>query len=372
MENSSQQNSLMFPRVAHNYADLGYYPTDDATVMGVCQRLDTRFEKIRIFDPCCGTGKALADIAQHLAECGATVESHGVELEKQRAEDAKQCLTRALQADFDNCNFNAKGVGLLFLNPPYGFGATDQLSNAKQTRLEEKFLKKSWDSLQSGGVMVLIVPTQSLQKGFVGYIAAHFDKITVYRAAVDTYNQVVIMGTRPQRLTDIANDTIRKQVDLINDWVNAPKITEPASGVLYEIPAISRVVFRPINHIIDREHLSKTMPRKKTLWQGFNNKFSGSLKLDKRRPLMPLSEWHTAVCLLAGQVGGIVKSKDGVQHLLVKGATHKTKVTKDTEEFDSQGNVVIVSTATDKFKPCIRGIDLTPNSPNFGRVLTIA
>ena len=48
-QNSSQQNSLMFPRVAHNYADLGYYPTDDATVMGVCQRLDTRFEKIRIF-----------------------------------------------------------------------------------------------------------------------------------------------------------------------------------------------------------------------------------------------------------------------------------------------------------------------------------
>ena len=295
-----------------------------------------------------------------------------MELEKQRAEDAKQCLTRALQADFDNCNFNAKSVGLLFLNPPYGFGATDQLSNAKQTRLEEKFLKKSWDSLQSGGVMVLIVPTQSLQKGFVGYIAAHFDKITVYRAAVDTYNQVVIMGTRPQRLTDIANDTIRQQVDLINDWVNAPKIDEPASGVLYEIPAISRVVFRPINHIIDREHLSKTMPRKKTLWQGFNNKFSGSLKLDKRRPLMPLSEWHTAVCLLAGQVGGIVKSKDGVQHLLVKGATHKIKETKYTEEFDSQGNSVIVSTATDKFKPCIRGIDLTPNSPNFGRVLTIA
>ncbi|MBR5940685.1 MAG: DNA methylase, partial [Neisseriaceae bacterium] len=62
-QNSSQQNSLMFPRVAHNYADLGYYPTDDATVKGICQRLDTRFEKVRIFDPCCGTGKALADIA---------------------------------------------------------------------------------------------------------------------------------------------------------------------------------------------------------------------------------------------------------------------------------------------------------------------
>ena len=367
----NDKNSLMFPRVAHNYADLGYYPTDDATVNGICQRLDTRFEKVRIFDPCCGTGKALADIAQHLAECGAMVESHGVELEKQRAEDAKQVLTRALQADFDNCAYNSNGVGLLFLNPPYGYGATDQLSNAKQTRLEEKFLKKSWDSLQSGGVMVLIVPTQSLQKGFVGYIAAHLDKITIYRAAVDTYNQVVIMGTRPQRLTDIATDTIRKQADLINDWANAPKIDEPASGVLYEIPAISAVQFRPINRIIDRENLSQTLPRKKTLWQGFNNKFSGSLKLDKRRPLMPLSNWHTAVCLLAGQVGGIVKDKDGKRQLLVKGATHKTKVTKDTEEFDSQGNSIIVSTATDKFVPCIRAIDLT-DGEDFGRVLTIA
>ena len=371
MENSqSQNNSLMFNRVAHNYANLGYYPTDDATVLGVTQRLDTRFEKIRIFDPCCGTGKALADIAQHLTECGAKVESHGVELEEGRANDAKKCLTRALQADFDNCFFRAKGVGLLFLNPPYGFGARDQLSTAKQMRLEEKFLKKSWDAMQSGGVCALIVPTQSLQKGFVGYIAAHLDKITVYRAAVDTYNQVVIMGTRPPRLTDITADTVRKQAELISDWANAPMITEPASGVLYEVPAMPDTPFNPINHIIDHKHLSETLPRNKTLWQGFDNRFSGSLTLDKRRPLMPLSNWHTALALAAGQVEGIVEDTNG-RRLLVKGATHKRKETKYTEEFDSKGDSIIIATATDRFVPCIRAIDLTQGD-NFGRVLTVS
>ena len=364
------QNHLMHPRVAHNYADHGYYPTDDDTVNGICQRLDTRFESVRIFDSCCGTGRALADIAEHLSECGAVVESHGIELDKDRAVEAKNCLTRALHANFDDCIFQSRGVGLLFLNPPYGFGASDNLTQEKVKRLEERFFDTSWSSIQPFGVCVLIVPTQSLQKGFIADIAAHLNNIRVYRAAVETFNQVVIMGTRPAKLQDLANDTIKAQIEMLTDYENAPLITD-ADGVLYEVPATPNTNFKPLNRKIEGENLFSQMQKSKTLWHHFENRFSGSLNLEKRRPLMPLSSWHTALALAAGQVEGIVKSENG-RCLLVKGSTHKTKDRKNSEDWDSKGNLVTVITETDKFVPCIKAIDLTRGSESFGQVLTIS
>ena len=365
-----EKNHLMHPRVAHNYADHGYYPTDDETVKGICQRLDTTHEAVRIFDSCCGTGKALADIGEHLSECGAVVSSFGIELDENRANFAKQCLTRALHANFDDCLFRDRGTGLLFLNPPYGFGASDMMSTDKVKRLEERFFDKSWSSIQPYGVCVLIVPTQSLQKGFIADIAAHLDNLRVYRAAVKTFNQVVIMGTRPAKLQDLANDTIKQQIETLTNYENAPLITD-ADGVLYEVPATPNTPFNPINRKIEGESLFKHTQKSKTLWQGFNNRFSGSLNLEKRRPLMPLSSWHTALALAAGQVEGVVKSKDG-RCLLVKGSTHKTKDRKMTDDFDSKGNHQTVITVTDKFVPCIKAIDLTKGSAMFGCVLTIS
>lgn len=370
MQNLSQ-NHLMHTRVKNNHIDNGYFPTDDETVKGICRRLDSTADNVRIFDPCCGTGKALADIGQYLTECGSSVASFGVELNHDRTDEACQVLTHALCADFENTQLTYRTVGLLFLNPPYGFGLSDGLSNDKTKRLEEKFFDTSWHTLQAGGICVLIIPTQSLQKGFVANIASHLSHIQIFRAAVDTYNQVVIMGVRPAKLSDIANDTVREQINIINNWEHATKITDEAKH-WYFVPQTPNVAFHPINREIDPEHLYQNLPvlRNKTLWQNFDATFSGTLKQGKRRPLMPLSQWHTALALAAGQVEGIVENKDG-RRLLVKGATHKTKDTKITEEYDNQGNRQTITTHTDKFIPCIRAVDLTVGSADFGRVLTI-
>ena len=56
---------LMHPRVANNYAAMGYYPTDDATLRGIALLVAPSTEAVKCLDPCCGCGRALAHFSSH-------------------------------------------------------------------------------------------------------------------------------------------------------------------------------------------------------------------------------------------------------------------------------------------------------------------
>ena len=54
-------------------------------------------ETLRILDPCCGAGEALAQLAERLRhDSGVSIQTHGVELHTERAEQAAERLDHAL------------------------------------------------------------------------------------------------------------------------------------------------------------------------------------------------------------------------------------------------------------------------------------
>lgn len=127
------KNHLMHPRTANNHRNHGYFPTDNATLEAVAARLDIADGgAIRIFDPCCGEGLALAFLAEHLETCGTECQTYGIELDNGRAESASGRLKHVICADIENCTMQASGVGMLFLKysrtlwPHFGqyFGST--------------------------------------------------------------------------------------------------------------------------------------------------------------------------------------------------------------------------------------------------------
>ncbi len=63
-------------------------------------------------------------------------------------------------------------------------------------RLEKLFYAQSNALLQFGGVMVLIVPHYVVDPELSGWIASHFDRVTVHLAPEQRFKQVVIMGVR--------------------------------------------------------------------------------------------------------------------------------------------------------------------------------
>ena len=80
----------------------GYYPTPERVVDLIAELIHTPTgyyhrgrETIRILDPCCGAGDALERLAERLDRPNAlSIETYGVELHRDRAEEAEKRLRR--------------------------------------------------------------------------------------------------------------------------------------------------------------------------------------------------------------------------------------------------------------------------------------
>ncbi len=369
--------ALMFSRLAHNFAKNGYYPTHEPTIQVVLDRLDVEpVASVRVFDPCCGEGTALAEVKQHLQELGSDCQSIGIELNEERADHSKTILDYCIHSDIEDTIFPQGGVGLVFLNPPYGLKNKDSETLEKSQRLEEIFYKKAFPALQQGGIMVLIVPSQSITERFAAGIASGLVDISVGKAPERQFNQVVIMGKRLQKKF-ISRDMETQQQALILSHASAP-VWEPLQAaedplpetIVYSVPACGQKPFKPVSLKPDAIGLAKDFGQTgtgATLWPVFDRVFPKNALKEKRLPLCSLGQWHTALALAAGQVTGIVNSNDGSRQLLIKGRTYKEQKISSREDGDR-----VISERIDRFVPTIKAIDVTAGSDLFGEIITIS
>lgn len=365
--------ALMFSRLAHNFIKNGYYPTDEATIAGVLAALHCDEEGLRIHDPCCGEGTALAEVKNYLAGLGASVEALGVELDAERAWHAKRLLDTAIHGDVHDVVLTAGSCGLLFLNPPYGHTVADKANTSERStadRLEKVFFRRTVPTLMPGGILVLIVPHYVLDDEFAVMIARQFTDVQVFMAPEQRFKQAVVFGTK--RRSGHPSTATVQLLRAAGAGELADKVLDGVwAGEQYHVPKMQAVKdYRFAIARVDAAQLHDELERLRqaTLWPQFGAMF-GHARKQHRRPLRGLSRWHLALALAAGQISGIVKSASG-RILLIKGDTWKRKQ-KSTEFVpDADGNLRQTLTMTDQFVPVIRGIDLTPG-PNLGAVVTI-
>jgi hypothetical protein len=366
--------ALMFQRLARNFIKNGYFPTDAETLTGILAALmPVETGRLRILDPCCGEGTALAECAAHLGR--ERVEAYGIEYDAEHAWHAKRLLDRCIHGDCFDVAAARRRFGLVFLNPPYGDLVSDQAQTAARRsggrqRHEKRFYQRAKDLLQFGGVLVLIVPTTCLDRELCGWVATHFRDVRVFEACVATYKQVIIFGVR--RRTQNAGDTApvgerllacgrgEPAAPLPLDWPPAERYTVPASAH----PEAGLQATR-----LDAAQLGDELTRHPGLWDRFEANFQHQLR-PHRRPLRALSTWHLALALAAGQVAGVVSAPDG-RVFVIKGDTHKERETEVNYEARADGSMREIRTLTDRFVPVIRALDFTPGSPSFGQALTI-
>jgi SAM-dependent methyltransferase len=379
--------ALMFSRLANNHVKAGYFPTDEDTLSRIQSALATPSHSarrlIRICDPCCGTGAALADIAQYLVDyqqgldAPSLIETLGVEFDKERAWEAKKLLFRVIHADIHDVVIKPRSLSLLFLNPPYGFGVSDSANmdrnigdgGEKAERLERTFLKKTATTLMPGGVLVYVVPFYALDDEIRTYLARHFRDLRFYMAPEKQFQQCVIFGvkvkpTHPRKdvlemLTKAQAGELKDQV-LPTEWCETPYILPVATDDEFDFRAVR----------IDRDQLVEELKHfePSLLWNGFDRHFNQA-RASHRRPLRDLSRWHLALALAAGQVRGMIKSKGG-RSFLIKGDTFKRKQRTVTTEINDKGESQQTVTMLDKFVPVISAIEFTPG-PNKGRIVKI-
>ena len=105
----------------------GFYPTPDRVVDMIADLIGTpsgyyyhNQETLRVLDPCCGVGDAVDRLAKRLHGASAIpVETYGVELHSDRAENAARRLHRILAADLFRTSIANGAFSILYLNPPY-------------------------------------------------------------------------------------------------------------------------------------------------------------------------------------------------------------------------------------------------------------
>lgn len=366
--------ALMFTRLARNFIKNGYFPTDDATLTLVLSALQCSTGHVRIWDPCCGEGTALAEVKSHLQALGAQVTALGVEFDAERAWHAKRLLDRAIHSDINDVVVSPRSTSLLFLNPPYGLGVADKaaLGDGQGTeRLEMAFLRRTTPTLVTGGVLVLIVPHYAIDKAMATYLARNFESIEVSMAPEQRFKQCVILGIKSKPAVPAKGVLAKLEAARAGELPlpDGPGAVWPGdSYVIPSIPVEGEWRFNAVR--IDPAQLRDELDRMRgsTLWRGFNAFFKADTD-EHRRPARSMGSWHLALALAAGQISGRVESKDG-RLLLIKGDTFKRKERTSTFETDEDGEVATTVTLTDKFVPVINAIEFTPG-PNFGRVLTI-
>ena len=371
--------ALLFNRLAHNFVKNGYYPTDGVTISRIQNLLAPSGKPMRLLDPCCGEGTALADLRQGLIERSGSqapaIEALGIEFDRERAWHAKTILDRVIHADVHDVVVKARSIGLLFLNPPYGFGVADSANIAnsdtdKAERLERTFLKKAAPLLAPGGVLVYIVPYYALDAEIRGYLARNFSDVRFFMAPEQQFKQCVIFGVKtrsgPAR-KDVLDMLTRGQAgDLLHqvqpeDWAEELYQVPPAADGEFDFHAVRMDPDQLADELRNWEH--------SLLWQGFETTFNQG-RVAHRRPLRDMTKWHLALALAAGQVTGCIQSKDG-RTFLIKGDTFKKKERKQTVEVDENGNASETIVMLDKFVPIINAIEFTPDH-RLGQIVKIS
>lgn len=367
--------ALMFQRLARNFIKNGYFPTDSETLARVLQALEApETGALRLLDPCCGEGVALAECKHHLG--GGRTEAFGIEYDEERAWHAKRILDRCIHGDAQDCILGRRQFGLLWLNPPYGDLVADKakLSNYKgkgRPRLEKLFYSLAQPWLSFGGVMVLIIPGYSLDRELIGWIATHYERVQAFKAPEERFKQIVVLGVRRKVAAATSADVQETRDRLAKGREEGfPVLPETWDRAPYVVPAANpRQEVKFLYSRLDRRQLEDELTRHRGLWSHFALHF-GKTGLAQRRPLRPLSDWHLALALAAGQVSGVVESDDG-RVFVLKGDTHKEKEVRVETEMSPNGKVTETRILTDRFVPIIRALDLTPGSHRFGEVVVI-
>ena len=177
----------------------GFYPTPERVVDLLAELIHTPTgyyhrdrETLRILDPCCGAGEALAQLAGRMDVPNAIpIETYGVELHRDRAEEAGKRLGRALASDLFATSVANGAFGLLLLNPPYDYDSEDK-------RTEHGFLTQTTRYLAEGGLLVFIVPRQRLAVS-ARYLSTHYGRMRCWafpHPEREVFDQVVLMGYR--------------------------------------------------------------------------------------------------------------------------------------------------------------------------------
>ena len=309
----------------------GFYPTPPRLIPMIGSMVNVmgqhgRNTVVRVLDPCCGNGDALASLAEWwMSKYRSTrVLTYGVELHSDRADEAAEKLDNPISSDLFRTSIANEAFDILFLNPPYDHDTADK-------RVEHAFLTHCTHYLKTGGVLIYLVPRIRLGIS-ARYLGAMYHSLKCFWFPFperDDYDQVVLFAQKKgtNKLPSLSAE------DQIVSWSqgNLDDLVQERYATMYctaSEPGDIQFYARGVDPLLSSQEARKT-----GLWA--SREISDSLwptHQELVRPLMPLRRGHMAMMVAAGFLNNLVL-ESGDERMLVRGKTTKEMIlVEETEE----------------------------------------
>jgi hypothetical protein len=331
----------------HGKTKLGFFPLPaaEAERLRNCLMFAPEFSAV---DPCVGDGVAFSGLLK-----GAQAHRYAIEIDANRAEQARVLGIETLQANTVDVRCPAESISLLYLNPPYDL----EVGQTNNQRLELVFLEHTYRWLRPSGVLVFVIPQPQL-KSCARILSEHFADLSVFRLtepASVQYKQVVVLGRRRKRHRHPSDSNLLESVRWLEmlAWKSDLSALTDALATQYEIPLSGPVVLTntgiPFDQVEDllldsaayRQASRILLPKQRDV---------------RGRPLTPLHGGHVGLLCTAGMLNGIFgegKERHIAHWRSVKFNEHweeeeedGTKILHDRERFSHELTLVFANGKT--------------------------
>ena len=330
----------------HGRTKLGFFPlpVPEAARLKNCLVFASEFSAL---DPCAGDGVAFTRLLH-----GVTAHRYGIEIDANRAEQARTLGIETLQANAMDVRCPPEAVSLLYLNPPYDW----ECGESNNQRLEAVFLEHTYRWLKAGGVLLFVLPQLRLAK-CARLLSEHFTDLRVFRLtepACLEYKQIVVLATRRKRHARISDAALLDGVRYLEAVATKAEL-EPLGDdpeFRYDVPASEPVVLThvgiPLDEVEDLLLESAAYRQAARLLLPKVNDVKG-------RPLTPLHGGHVGLLCTARMLNGIF-GEGADRHIAhwrsVKFTDHweeeedGTKILHDRERFSHELTLVFANGTT--------------------------
>ena len=326
---------------------LGFFPLPivEARRLQNCLVSASEFSAL---DPCVGDGVAFSQLLH-----GVTAHRYGIEIDANRAEQARALGIETLQANTMDVRCPAEAVSFLFLNPPYDW----ESGESNNQRLELVFLEHSYRWLKAGGVLLFVIPQLQLAK-CARLLCEHFTDLCVFRLtepACLQYQQIVVLATRRKRHARISDGALLDGVRYLESLAATAEFEalSDTAQVRYEVPASEPVVLTHVGIPLDEV---EDMLLESAAYRQAGRLLLPKLNDVKGRPLTPLHGGHVGLLCTAGMLNGVFGEGED-RHIAhwrsVKFTDHweeeeedGTKILHDRERFSHELTLVFANGKT--------------------------
>ena len=331
----------------HGKTKLGFFPlpVPEAERLKNCLAFASEFAAL---DPCVGDGVAFT----HLLH-GATAHRYGIEIDANRAEQARALRIETLQANAMDVRCQPEAVSLLYLNPPYDWEAGE----SNNQRLEAVFLEHTYGWLKSGGVLLFVIPQPRLAK-CARLLSEHFADLRVFKLsdpACLQYKQIAVLATRRKRHARLSDAALLDGVRYLEALATRAEL-EPlgdTAGVRYEVPASEPAVLTNLGLPLDEV---EDLLLESAAYRQAGRVLLPKMNDVKGRPLTPLHGGHVGLLCTAGMLNGVFGEGEA-RHIAhwrsVKFTDHweeeeedGTKILHDRERFSHELTLVFANGKT--------------------------